>query len=284
MAQLKTKFIADNAVNENKMRLSQDAFLRARNAANSGDVNILKVNASDRIVFGSVPQTTTDASADDDLVRYSQLLAFAEGSKPKQAVATIALADIDLAVAADPGAISGHTLTAGQRILLAGQTASEENGIYVAVDEADPTTWTRALDYNLESEIPGSYTAVQFGDEAGEIYITTSSPAALDTDPIVFIKRAAGVQASQVEELLILDATDITNQYVDLAEVASSTASISLFALEGPIQEKGVDYTISLTGGAGGVTRITFAGGLATGGASELVDTDKIIVQYSYLA
>ena len=42
------------------------------------------------------------------------------------------------------------------------------------------------------------------------------------------------------------------------------------------MQTPAVDYTVSLTGGAGGKTRITFAGDLA----SLLVVTDKIIVRY----
>lgn len=284
MAQIRTKFIQDNAVNDAKIRLRNAQNLRARNAADNADVNILQVDASDRIVFASVPQVAADATVANDLVRYSQLLAFTQGTKPKQAVATVALADIDLAVAADPNPVSGHTILDGQRVLLAGQTASEENGIYVAVDADDPATWTRSLDFDDVTEIPGAYTVVQFGDEQGAVYVTTSSPATLDTDPILFVKEAAAAQVLQSEELFELDGTDITNQYVDLAETANSAASISLFALEGPIQEKAVDYTISLAGGAGGVTRISFAGGLATAGASELVAGDKIVVQYSYLA
>ena len=83
MAQLQKKFIADNAVGAAKIRLENDANLKARNAANSADVNILKVNASDRVEFASVPQSTSDAAVGNDLVRYSQLVTAVEGLKPK---------------------------------------------------------------------------------------------------------------------------------------------------------------------------------------------------------
>jgi hypothetical protein len=81
---------------------------------------------------------------------------------------------------------------------------------------------------------------------------------------------------------------DITNQYVDLAHaIFGSSASVNsadLFVVGGPNQQKTVDYTVSLTGGAGGVTRISFAGDLATGGNAALVAGDILEVYYSYLA
>jgi hypothetical protein len=82
---------------------------------------------------------------------------------------------------------------------------------------------------------------------------------------------------------ITLSGTDITNQYVDLSFAAYSAASISLVPVGGIDQEQAVDYTVSLTGGAGGVTRISFIGDLATGGAAELVAAEKIVVKYSYL-
>lgn len=378
MAQLQKKFIADNAVGAAKVRLENNANLKARNAANDADVNILKVNASDRIEFASVPQSTADAAVGNDLVRYSQLVTAVEGLKPKQAVAVASTADIDLAVAADPSPIDGYTLQNGDRILLKDQTDPAENGIYDAVTAADPTTWVRSADYNNVSEIPGSYTVAQNGTVGqGVLYVTTSSPAVLGTDPIVFVNRvdsagtggdmitvtgneisvdlaavsglestnpgnaagelrvkleasnptlqitgsnelaakldAAGaivtgasglavavdgstvaivgneLQALQpAEERITLNGTDITNQYVDLAQEAfgssASVNSVSLFVVGGLSQLKTVDYTVALTGGAGGVTRITFAGDLATGGAAELIAGDILVICYEYMA
>lgn len=414
MSQLQKKFLANNAVDENKIRLNNDGELKSRNAADSADVDILKVNTSDRIEFSSVPQTTSDAVAANDLVRYSQLAALTEGMKPKAAVAIASTGDIDLGVAADPSPIDGYTLLDGDRILLWQQTADEENGIYVAVDAADPTTWTRSSDFDAPSEIPGSYTVSEFGDTyQGALFVCLSSPGTIGVDPINFamrqiaaytggdmitisggnvvsvdlaavsglessnpgnaagqlrnkleasnpslqidgsnqlgvklysggaiVKNASGVSVNleasnpslqissnelglkmdaagalqkgasgvsvkvdgatvkingsnnleslkELEESITLSGTNITNQYVDLAHAiygaSAGSNSASLFVVGGPMQQKTVDYTVSLTGGGGGVTRITFAGDLATGGGAALIASDILVISYSYL-
>lgn len=91
-----------------------------------------------------------------------------------------------------------------------------------------------------------------------------------------------------INQQYTLTSTDITNQYYDLAHVAfgssASANSVELAVIGGPVQQKTVDYTVSLTGGAGGVTRITFAGGLATAGASALVSGDILVIDYDWLA
>lgn len=52
MAQLLKKFIGDNQVADEKIRLDNNSFLRSRNAANSADVDMLKVSAADEIMVG----------------------------------------------------------------------------------------------------------------------------------------------------------------------------------------------------------------------------------------
>lgn len=69
MSQLKKKYLLANAVDETKILLNNNANVRARNAADSADVNILKLNASDRIEFASVPQVTSSPLVANDLVR-----------------------------------------------------------------------------------------------------------------------------------------------------------------------------------------------------------------------
>lgn len=437
MAQIQKKFIATDAVDDTKIKLRSNQPLRARNNANSADVNILKLNTSDRIEFSSVPQATSDASAANDLVRFSQFAGALDGIKPKAAVVAATTANINLASATNPNPIDGVTLANGDRVLLWNQTAPAENGVYVATTATNPTTWVRSADFDAPSEIPGAYTVSEFGTlYQGVLFVSTSSPGVIGTDPINFAMRTitvttytggdmialsagafsvdlatvSGLESSnpgnaagqlrvkleasnptlsitgsnelaaklnaagailsgasgltvqvdgstieissnalrvkdagitlaklasnsvdenkivstaisttgalnggggtklstrvdaatvkingsnnleslkQYEQKITLVSGDITAQFVDLAHaiygVDAANNSASLTVVGGLMQEKTVDYTVSLTGGSGGVTRITFAGDLATGGPAALIATDKLIISYSYL-
>ena len=120
-----------------------------------------------------------------------------------------------------------------------------------------------------------NYTPTQVGTEG-----TTKISAHLSG-----IDSALGALTSTTpnKESFTLAAGDITNQYIDLANVALAS-SISFLPVGGPEQQEGVDYTVSLTGGAGGNTRITFAGELATAGAAALEAGDVIVIKYDYEA
>lgn len=52
--QIGANAFADNAINDAKIRLRNNQYLRARNNANSADVNLLRINASDLIEFADV--------------------------------------------------------------------------------------------------------------------------------------------------------------------------------------------------------------------------------------
>lgn len=68
-SQIKKKFIEDNAIDGSKVRFLNNEAMRSRNADDSGDVEILKVDNLNKIVFSSVPQLTNDPTADNDMVR-----------------------------------------------------------------------------------------------------------------------------------------------------------------------------------------------------------------------
>lgn len=420
MATLKKKFLGQNQVDETKIRLSNTGALKARNAADSADVDIIRVNASDVIEFPSVPQVVGTPSASGDVATVGYVQSIMEGLDPKEAVrvaTTANLADLEGLLTID-----GVTLVAGDRVLVKNQNDAEDNGIYIAAVGA----WSRSADANSSIELIGAYTLVRAGTaQQGQGYVCSVSDSfVLGTDPCTFVifkaaadfiggdgiditgttisvdlatnsglefssnelqvdlsasgglelsgneiainleatnptlqiatnelgvkifsgsgleasasglgidleasnpslqissnelgikfdaagaleKVAAGVKArvdaatvkingsnnleslKSREEIITLDGTDITNQYVDLAHavhgVDATNNSVSLVPVGGILQEKGVDYTVSLTGGSGGVTRITFSGDLATSGAAELVASDKLVISYSYL-
>lgn len=185
--QISKKFLAANAVDQTKIRLSNNSYLKARNAADSADVNIIKVNASDRLEFASVPQITADPSSANDAVRKSYVDAVAQGLKPKQAVRVATTAAITIATNLNSGdVIDGVTLANGDRVLVKDQAAQEFNGIYVV-----SATPSRALDFDSLSpidEINGAYTFAQEGTaNAGKGFVQAGTVAVLDTDPIVFV-------------------------------------------------------------------------------------------------
>jgi hypothetical protein len=73
MSQIKKKFIGDNSIDESKILLLNNGALRARNAADSGDVELLKLTSSDKLEFLTLPQVTSDPVALNDIIRKSYL-------------------------------------------------------------------------------------------------------------------------------------------------------------------------------------------------------------------
>jgi len=57
--QLGTNSLQNNAITETKFRLTNDSFLRGRNAADSADINILKVTTGDALQFGNGTSNAT---------------------------------------------------------------------------------------------------------------------------------------------------------------------------------------------------------------------------------
>lgn len=79
----------------------------------------------------------------------------------------------------------------------------------------------------------------------------------------------------------VLVSGDITNQYVDLAyEAKANSTMVFISGGAGGYMHEGDDYTVSVVGG---VTRITFAGDFATGGATALDAGDVMYFQFSYV-
>lgn len=417
MAQIKKKFIGDNQVADEKIRLDNNAYLRARNAANSADIDIIKVDGSDLLQFAFVPYVSADPSADNQLARKSYVDAVASGLDVKKSVRLASTAALPANTAAGSGvgktltgdangalSVDGVAVAANDRILVKDETPGSDNGIYTVTqvgDAGNPYILTRATDADTNTEMnAGMFVFVEEGStnaDSGWV-LTTNNPITVDTTALSFsqfsgagsITAGAGltktgntidvvaannsitVNADSIEvkfdpagavdidgggagievnvdgtsieissnalrvasgaagdglgysagvlsvnvadgiqivtdtvkakvhsgtlkinasqeieglkpkkENFTLGASDITNQYIDLTQVAIAD-SID-FVVDGVIQAEGSDYTVNLTGGAGGKTRITFAGDLATGGAAALVSGDIVRIKYMYL-
>lgn len=359
MSQLKGKFLENNAVGASKLRFENNQAARARNAANSADVDLFKLSASD--VFTLLRELNAgnnkisglaDPTNSGDAVTLSYLQSFFAGaSDPKDAVrvaTTGALpastynngaSGVGATLTADANgalpSIDGVGLSVGNRLLVKNQVAGLQNGIYTVTDLGSvgtPWVLTRAVDADVNAEVTqGLFTIASEGSTLAQqgFMLTTSDPITVGTTALSFTKfgevviagsgitktgttlavdagdgltfsgntlivaidsSALSLATSKIvsgevrglrafKESFTLGAGDITNQYVDLSKVAHQ-GSVMLVPKGGPTQKETDDYTLNYTGGASSKTRLTFAGDLATGGASELVAGDVLSVTF----
>lgn len=278
MSQIKIKFLESNAVDDTKLRLRNNQFLRARNAADSGDVSLLKLNASDAIEFNSFPEKSGTPSSANQLVNKSYVDGLSLGLAWKQPVVNATTANITLS---GEQTIDG-VLTSASRILVKNQTAGEENGIYVTAAGA----WARATDMDSAIETDSAAVFVSQGTVNGnKAFVQTADSVTLGTTPLVFAQfsDSAAVVITNAKETFTADGTTVTNQYIDLAQVARTDSITFMVKGAGSLLEGAShDYSVSYTGGVAGKTRISFLNDLASGGNSAIISGDIIQVVYEY--
>jgi len=274
------RFITDKAVGYAKLFLENNGVVQGRNAADSADLNLFKVNTSDELEFlnamkipapsaamSPATKTYVDTEITNNIVSYLNML------PSKDPVKVASTANIDLATGGLL-TIDGVALSANDRVLVKNQTLPEENGIYLAASGA----WTRALDANHVDEFKAM---TLIGIDLGSTYAdqlwaqSSSKPATLGVSAITYSKIGPAVAVTVpvwAKEDKTLSGGDITNGYVDLAqEIEANSLSVMI---DGIMQDEGSDYTLSLEGG---VTRITFAGDLL-----QVIAGDVLRCQYQY--
>ena len=348
MSQITTKFLQDNSVIGTKIRLNNNEMLRARNAANSADVNIGKLTSSDVWEFQLLPQVLSSLpvpSAAKQLatVEYVQNYVLGKGDA-KDSVSVLADSNVPL-TGSTPLVIDGVTVTDQMSVGLTGQTTGSQNGIYTFTDLGGGSySMARRGDAASSAQVTeGMYFMVTQGTtyQGYEALLTTADPIILDTTSLTFarypttLSQIAGdmlaksgntwsvdlaslgglessnpgnvagqlrvkVDTASLEkdqttrrdpvtgavvakkskrEIFTLNATDISNQYIDLLNVADDGSVVLAIAGAGT-QIEGTDYTVNYTGGSGSKTRVTFAGGLATAGVSALASGDVVVIRY----
>lgn len=231
MALLKTKFIEDNAVNDLKMRLRNNLPLRARNAGDTADVDILKITTSDIIEMQREMSMGTqkitdvvDPTAPQDAATKQYVDSAVAGiSDPKDAarVATTAAlpastydngtGGVGATLTADANgalpAIDSVGLSVSDRILVKDQAAGLENGLYVVTDLGDagsPWILTRADDADNSGDASSAVTQGMFvpvaeGTTNGSLgfILTTPDPIVLGTTALSFTQFGEVIQAGQ---------------------------------------------------------------------------------------
>lgn len=347
MTQTITKFIQDNAVIGSKIRLNNNETFRARNFANSADVDLLKLNVSNVLEVLKQPTAATalpipQSAKEYVTVEYVQNYVLGK-TDAKDAVNLLADTNIAL-TGTTPLLIDGVTATNNMRVALTGQSTGSQNGIYVYTITGPNYALARAADFDQNEVTAGAYFKIISGTaySGWEAVLTTADPIVIGTTTLVFalnptvialsggdmVKKtgndfsvdlatlsglestspgsAAGqlrvkvdtaalekdqttrrdpttgavMTRSAKKEVFTLTVTDVINQYLDLTAVAGQS-SIQFLVAGLAVQVETDDYTVNYTGGTGGKTRISFAGGLATAGVSALVSGDKVVVSYT---
>lgn len=274
MSQIDGKWIKDNTVKENHIQINNDQPLRGRNALDSADVNILKVNVNDLPEFLTQPQFNGTPTVDNDLVNRGYVLDVLAGIRdPKDAVQVASTGNIDLATGGLL-TIDGVAVFASDRVLVKDQTNPAENGIY----EAAVGSWVRSGDADSDAEVTqGMSTIVLNGlTNARKLYVlTTLDPITVGVTGLTFVQAPNPANFLVPESsVATLSALDVSNGYIDLVHDAEAK-SIIVTPIGGPQQENGIDFTVATVSN---VSRITFAGDLAT----RVADGDKLQIKYSY--
>jgi hypothetical protein len=127
-------------------------------------------------------QISTSPSAATDIVNKLYVDTVAQGLNPKAACKAGTLTNTTLS---GLQTIDGYSVLAGNRVLVKNQTATADNGIYVASASA----WTRATDMDLWAEVPGAYTVVLNGSQANTAWVSTSADTGtIGVTPITFVQ------------------------------------------------------------------------------------------------
>jgi hypothetical protein len=220
---------------------------------------------------GSVPFTSTVAgvtpTADAHLATKGYVDSVATGLDVKQSVRAISTGNITLS---GTQTVDGVALIAGDRVLVAGQTNGEENGIYVVAAGA----WVRSADADNSpaGEVTsGMFTFIEEGTSyAGAGFVlTTANPVVLGTTDLAFAQfSAAGtIQAGAglTKTGNTIDVVSGNAAIVANANDLTLTLSDSTLAIDGSgLKLASLAEANILIGSAGGVATAQALSGDAT--------------------
>ena len=122
-------------------------------------------------------------ASDNEPARLADLNSAVQGLGFKDNVRVATSSNINLA---SPGAsLDGVTMAANDRVLVRGQTAAAENGIYLY--DTDTTAMVRASDASTADELESAVVTVDEGTDGGTTWRQTAVNFTLDTDDVNWI-------------------------------------------------------------------------------------------------
>lgn len=238
------------------------------------------VNAQNNWTFASnvtipaVPTSPTHA-ASKEYVDNTALT----GLKLGASVMTVAVSDIALM---GLSAVNGYTPSAGDRILVIGQTIQSQNGVYLA----NALAWTRATDSDSDAELRGYQYLITAGTNANYRYgntnqstitvgvtsITYQTISAGETDPIFTASPSFGISNTNISNwgtaynrsIVSAGFSGTTTKTLTLTKQDGSTLTASFSPLTSDVTESGnLYYTDARARGAISLTT-TGTSGAAT--------------------
>ena len=217
-------------------------------------------------VFTNISTTTgtisTTPSANTDIANKFYVDTVAQGLGPKAACAVGST--VNITTLSGLLTIDGYTVTAGQRVLVKNQTASQDNGIYVASASA----WTRATDMDVWSEVPGAYTVLLSGGQANTGWVcTATATGTIGVTAMPWVQfSGTGAYFAGTGLTLASNTFSITNTGVTAASYGSASQSLSA-----TVNAQGQLTSLSAQSIAIGATQIT----------SGTIDTARISGSYT---
>ena len=217
-------------------------------------------------VFTNISTTTgtisTTPSANQDIANKFYVDTVAQGLGPKAACSAGTTANITLS---GLQTIDGYSVTAGQRVLVKNQTASAENGIYVASASA----WTRATDMDVWAEVPGAYTVLLNGTSNADTgwVCTASASGTIGVTAMPWVQFSGSATYFAGTGITLASNTfSITNTGVSAASVGSASKTLTA-----TVNAQGQLTALADTNIAIGATQIT----------SGTIDTARISGSYT---
>jgi hypothetical protein len=175
-----TPFFAKIDPNQSGLNITNSTINSTTIGATTPSTGVFTNIATTTGTISSVPSGPTS------IVNQAYVDAIAQGLSFKAPANFTTTGNITLSgLAVQAGGDWNVTLTAGNRILVKNQTASADNGIYLAAAGA----WTRSLDASTYDELLAAYLFILSGTLSGSAWVNTNSPGGtLGVTPITFVQ------------------------------------------------------------------------------------------------
>lgn len=233
-------------------------------AATTANINDLTTPTADYGFGGYKITNLADPTSDQDAATKYYVDSVAQGLDVKASVKAATTANITLSGAQT---IDGVSIVAGDRVLVKNQTASQNNGIYVAASGA----WARSSDADTWAELVSAYTFVEEGSTYADTgwVCTVNAGGTLGTTPITWSQfSGAGTYVAGTGLTLAGNTFSITNTGVTAASYGSASKTLTATVnAQGQLTAL-ADTNIAIT-----LSQVTDAGTMASQNANNVAIT-----------